>query len=203
MRERRMSKTIYDKWRELDLKVEDSKVIISNFFLSLSTKTKLYLGVSSESQFIYLEFEKGILDKVELPELKGLEIGISTEATIDKTKEFIKIRNRTNNVELFVAFSSSLCDALFESSNYFEAFNALAQTIKEYRSFFANLNMSLSLQEEQGLCAELLELSKLVDEKGEDTVQCWAGPSRNKGISCSIQKLLKLNQPWGNLIQVY
>lgn len=200
MRERPMSKTIYDKWRELlDLKVEDSKVIISNFFLSLSTKTKLYLGVSSESQFIYLEFEKGILDKVELPELKGLEIGISTEATIDKTKEFIKIRNRTNNVELFVAFSSSLCDALLESSNYFEAFNALAQTIKEYRSFFANLNMSLSLQEEQGLCAELLELSKLVDEKGEDTVQCWAGPSRNKRDFLFNTKALEVKSTLGQL----
>lgn len=64
--------------------------------------------------------------------------------------------------------------------DYCAAFNALAQTIKDYRAFFSNLNVSLSLQEEQGLCAELLELSKLIDEKGEDVVQCWFGPSKNK-----------------------
>ena len=154
-----MSKTIYDKWRELlDLKIEDSKTIISNFFLSLSTKTKLYLGRSADTQFLFLEFEKEILNKVELPELKGLEICQSVEPTIDKTKDYIKIRNKTNNVELFIAFSSSLCDALIDAVDYYSAFNVLVQTIREYRSFFSEMNTNLSLQEEQGLCAELLEL---------------------------------------------
>ena len=195
-----MSKTIYDKWRELiDLKIEDSKIIISNFFLSLFTKTKLYLGKSTEAQLIFLEFEKGVLNKVELPELKGLEICQSVEPTIDKTKEYIKIRNRTSNIELFVAFSSSLCDALVETGDYYSAFNALVLTIKEYRAFFSNMNVSLSLQEEQGLCAELLELSKLIDKKGEDVVQSWAGPSRNKRDFLFETKALEVKSTLGQL----
>lgn len=176
-----MNKTIYDKWRELlDSKIEDQQIIISNYFLSLKTKTKIYIGRSSDSQFIYLEFEQNVLDNVELPELKGLEISLSCEPTIDKTKQYIKIRNKTNNVELFIAFSSSLCDSIIDTIDYYSAFEALDLVIKEYRSFFTKESKSLSLQEEQGLCAELLELKNLISIKGEDVVQCWAGPSRNK-----------------------
>ncbi len=195
-----MSKTIYDKWRELlDLKIEDSKTIISNFFLSLSTKTKLYLGRTADTQFLFLEFEKEILNKVELPELKGLEICQSIEPTIDKTKDYIKIRNRTNNIELFIAFSSSLYDALVDTIDYYSAFNVLVQTIKEYRSFFSEMNTNLSLQEEQGLCAELLELSKLIEIKGEDVVQNWAGPSKNKRDFLFETKALEIKSTLGQI----
>ncbi|UKI51883.1 MAG: hypothetical protein L6V79_06920 [Clostridium sp.] len=50
------------------------------------------------------------------------------------------------------------------------------------------------------MCAELLELSKLVDEKKEKILSnVGLDQVETKGISCSIQKLLKLNQPWGQL----
>ena len=70
-----------------------------------------------------------------------------------------------------MAFSSSLYDLLVNTTDYYSAYNALVITIKEYQSFFSNVNNSLSLQEEQGLCAELIELSALIDKKGEDVVK--------------------------------
>ncbi len=195
-----MSKSIYDKWREvLDTAIEDSSIMISNYFLSLSTKTQLYIGKSNKYQFIFLEFGNGVLDNVELPELKGVEISLSQEASIDKTKEYIKIRNKTDNTELFIAFSSSLCDALIDTHDYQSVFVALDTVIKEYRAFFTSENHSLTLQEEQGLCAELLELSRLIDVKGEDAVQCWAGPSMNKRDFLFDTKALEIKSTLGQV----
>ena len=176
-----MNKTFYNKWQELlDLKIDDSRVVITNCFLSLEAKTRLYIGRSLEAQFVYIEFAKSSLDNLNLPIVKGLETIRVSEPKIDKTKDYIKISNKTNNKELFVAFSSSLYDLLVNTTDYYSAYNALVITIKEYQSFFSNVNISLSLQEEQGLCAELIELSALIDKKGEDVVMNWMGPSRNK-----------------------
>lgn len=195
-----MSKTIYEKWNELnEMQVSDSRVVISNCYLSLSAQTHLYIGVSRESQFIFIEFDPHILEQTKLPELKGVEISLNAEPTINKTKEYIKIRNKTDNKELFVAFSSSLCDSLIETTDYYSAFNSLSATIKEYQDFFACEKTGLSLQEEQGLCAELLELSKLLDIKGEDAVQCWMGPSRNKRDFLFGQSALEIKSTLGQL----
>lgn len=175
-----MSKTIYEKWRELLDAPEDSNVHISNFFLSLNAATKLYLGINQDSQFIFVEFDKSILNNVSFPELKGLEIEVCLEPSIDGSKEYVKIKNKTTNVDLFIAFSSSLYDLLIDTVDYYSAFISINLVIKEYMDFFSNEKKGLSLKEEQGLIAELLELSHLIDIKGENVVKCWMGPSRNK-----------------------
>lgn len=195
-----MSKSIYEKWNELnELHINDSQVVISNCYLSSSAQTRLYIGTSQETQYIFIEFDPHVLDQTELPELKGVEVSLNAEPTINKTKEYIKIRNKTNNTELFVAFSSSLCDSLMETTDYYSAFNSLVGTIKEYKDFFACEKTGLSLQEEQGLCAELLELEKLLDSKGEDAVRCWMGPSRNKRDFLFSQSALEIKSTLSQL----
>lgn len=93
---------------------------------------------------------------------------------------YIYIQNDSNNEDIFVAFSSSLSDALSNTKSYFEAFNKLNDTLKEYKDYFANQTPSLSKIEEQGLYCELYELSNLIDKFGEKIILNWLGPSKNK-----------------------
>ena len=195
-----MSKTIFEKWYEISLAVKNSNSLqISNYFLSLNAKTKLYLGKTKDGQLLYIEFEPYALANVELPALKGIELTIVEEKRIDPTKKYIKIKNNTSNEELFMAFSSSLCDALSKSNDYYSAYIAMNKVIKDYREFFSNKNSSLSPQAEQGLCAELLELKKLIINKGEKTVFSWMGPDKNKRDFLFNKSALEIKSSLGQI----
>ena len=173
-----MLKTVYEKWEEL--KKEDSS-IIKQFYLGEKSKAKIYFCISSAQNLgIFIEFEKGILSNLDIPVLSGMKIVVCDANNIDNSKEYIYIENLNQDEEIFEAFSSSLSDELFECRSYIDLYNGLINTIKKYKDYFSNPNKFLSKQEEQGLCAELIELSKLIDIRGEQVVNNWLGPSKNK-----------------------
>ena len=174
-----MSKTVFEKWIEVEEKSVDDNYILE-YYLSQKTKTRIYFSLIDSSKVIYLEFSKEALSSYDCPDLKGLDISVQDVNVISLEKRYIVIKNATNNNEIFLAFSSSLCDALIDVDSYFETFNVLKAVIKEYKEYFANPNKILSQQEEQGLCAELLQLKYLVEKFGENIVINWQGPRRNK-----------------------
>ena len=174
-----MSKTVFEKWIEVEEKSVDDNYILE-YYLSQKTKTRIYFSLIDSSKVIYLEFSKVALSSYDCPDLKGLDISVQDVSVISSEKRYIVIKNATNNNEIFLAFSSSLCDALIDVDSYFETFNVLKAVIKEYKEYFANPNKILSQQEEQGLCAELLQLKYLVEKFGENIVINWQGPRRNK-----------------------
>ena len=176
-----MSKTVYEKWSELHSKAcNSSNLIIVESYLKKDSKTKLYFGESQTTQCIYIEFEQGFLKDIDLPDLKGIELSIVKEPVIDCNKEYIKIVNNSNKYELFLALSSSLYDDFIDATTYEGVFCSFKNTLKEYRDIFSSKDVVLSLQEEQGLCAELLEIKELILQKGEDVITCWQGPNKNK-----------------------
>ena len=174
-----MSKSVIEIWVEV-VKKSIVENYILEYYLSSKTKTRVYFGLIDAVKVIYLEFSKNALNACEALELKGLDISIQDVSVISPEKRYIVIKNVLGNDEIFLAFSSSLCDALLDIDSYFEAFNALKAVIKEYKDYFSNPNKTLSQQEEQGLCAELLQLEYLVKKFGEKVVINWQGPKRNK-----------------------
>lgn len=176
-----MLKNVYEKWNEIDEIFQKNKEdFIMNFYMSRETISQVYLAIENEKKAIYVEFSKDSLFDVECPSLKGMKIEICKNESIDANKKFIKITNESNSEEVFLAFSSSLCDSLMNCSNYFDTYKIILNVIKEYKDYFSNSNHQLSLSEEQGLCAELIELSKHIEKFGDKCVYNWQGPSKNK-----------------------
>ena len=83
---------------------------------------------------------------------------------------------------MFIPFIAELiCKDL---SNPLEALN---ETLKEWREFWAGKRARLTKQEQVGLLGELLTLSKLVENSGPKMVNNWGGPM----IGCMILKVKK------------
>ena len=176
-----MIKTVYEKWLEIEKSEKGvDEIFVSHFYLSKKTKTNLYLGVENGKKIAYLEFSIESLSNYNSPSLLGMEINAVDAPFIDPTKKYILIKNISNSIEIFYAFISSLCDELIDTTSYLEAFQALGNVIKEYKDYFSDSNKALSLKEEQGLCAELLEFKKVINIYGEEAVLNWQGPNKNK-----------------------
>lgn len=176
-----MIKSIFNKWDELKNQcVNDNLEIVTPYHLGNDCITKLYLSFSHNCIGLYLEFSREALTNFKIQRINGMSISIKEAPFINKEKQYIYIQNDSNNEDIFVAFSSSLSDALSNTKSYFEAFNKLNDTLKEYKDYFANQTPSLSKIEEQGLYCELYELSNLIDKFGEKIILNWLGPSKNK-----------------------
>lgn len=175
-----MLKNVFEKWEEVKENASKDKKYISSYYLGNKSITKLFFGIDDENMCLYLEFTKESLVDIEIPNIKGMSIEIVTEPSIDLVKKYILIKNETQNEAIFEAFSSSLVDELVNTISYFDVYDKLKNVVKEYKNYFANSNKTLSKQEEQGLCAELLELSNLISIKGQEAVINWQGPSKNK-----------------------
>lgn len=176
-----MFKSIFEKWDEINKELESGvKSYILDYYLSKKSAVKTYLGIDNEQKTIYIEFTKEALSDFKCPAFKGMDISINDVPAINPDKRYIIIKNISQKDELFMAFSSSLCDGLLPTTTFFDAFQAILSTIKEYKDYFSNPNNNLGLLGEQGLCAELLELKELIIKKGETAVLNWQGPNKNK-----------------------
>lgn len=177
-----MTKTVFEKREEVKKSSINSNNgnIVQAYFLGSKCITNIYFGIISKKMTIFLEFDDGILVNLKMPIIKGMEISIISAPFINSAKKYIYIGNNFDNDEIFEAFSSSLADKIVTAKSYFDVYNELILVLKEYKDYFSNSIKTLSKQEEQGLCAELLELSSLIDTKGEDVIYSWQGPSRNK-----------------------
>ena len=175
-----MIKTVYEKWEDVKSNSVKDKNYVAKYYLGPKSTANIYFGISDEKMCIYLEFTKEVLADLDIPTLKGMTIKVSSEAFINPNKKYLVVKNESQNEEIFEAFSSSITDGLVDATSYFDVYAVFKTVVKEYKDYFANPNKLLSKQEEQGLCAELLELSNLISLKGENVVNNWQGPSKNK-----------------------
>ncbi len=187
-----MLKTVYQKWEELKLeKKDENEIYTALYYLGSSSITNLYFSIFQDKMIAYIEFTKETLMNLELPNLKGINIVITEADFIDPNKKYIKIENHLDNEDIFIAFTSSLADVLSFSKSYFDVYDNFVKIVREYKDYFANPNFSLNKYQEQGLCAELIELSKIILKKGEKSILNWMGPSKNKRdfvfCDCSIE----------------
>lgn len=176
-----MLKSIYEKWIELKEKnIDINENYIAAFYLGKESITNLYLSINKNKMRIYIEFTKEVLESLDVPQVKGMKVEIQQAKFINENKKYICIENESNNEAIFIAFSSSLADELMNTKTYFDVYQKFIKIVKEYKEYFSNPNFRLSKSEEQGLCAELIELEKLIDVKGESVILTWQGPSKNK-----------------------
>ena len=175
-----MLKTVYEKWEEVKNNSIRDKNYIAKYFLGSKSQANIYFGIADEKMCIYLEFTKEVLADFNVPTLKGMVIKVASEPSIDPKRKYLIIKNESQNEEIFEAFSSSITDGLVNATSYFDVYETFKKVVKEYRDYFANPNKVLSKQEEQGLCAELLELSDLISLKGDSVINNWQGPAKNK-----------------------
>lgn len=175
-----MPRDVYDKWKEVKKHQSENGIYIVQVVIGNKGLAKFYLGTKNNKSYIYINFPKEMLENIKLPNLKGMNFIIDKVDEIQTGEEYLIVENVSENDVIFESFSSSLVDELFGLTNYHDIFDAVLKTIKEYKDYFANPNKALSKQEEQGLCAELLELYKLILLKGDNVVFNWQGPSKNK-----------------------
>ena len=175
-----MLKSVYEKWEEVKSGSAKDKNHVAKYYLGAKSSANVYFGISDEKMCIYLEFTKEVLADLDIPTLNGMTIKVSSESFIDPNKKYLVVKNESQNEEIFEAFSSSIADGLATSRSYFDVYETFKKVVKEYKDYFANPNKILSKQEEQGLCAELLELSNLIALKGEGVINSWQGPAKNK-----------------------
>lgn len=175
-----MIKNVYSKWEDLEKNLEGAESFVSEYFVSSQNPNKIYFGIEKSSKVIYLEFFHNEIMNYNTPNINGMDISIVSNDYINKEKLFLKIKNNLENEEIFISFSSTLTDALYESSSSYETLNIFEDIIKYYKDYFSNKNFQLSEKEEQGLCAELIELNDQIDKHGEHVVLNWLGPNKNK-----------------------
>lgn len=176
-----MLKTVFQKWEELKLENKnENEIYTALYYLGNSSITNLYFSIFQNKMILYIEFTKEAVMNLELPNLKGINIVIADTDFIDPSKKYIRIENYLDNEDIFIAFTSSLADVLSDSKSYFEVYENFVKVVKEYKDYFANPSFCLTKFQEQGLCAELIELSKLILKKGEKAILNWMGPSKNK-----------------------
>ena len=176
-----MLKSVYEKWEELRKGViNPNDNYIAAYYLGTKSITNLFFALNQEKMSAYIEFTKEVLAEFYIPNIKGMKIEVISADFINPNKKYIKIENDTDNNEIFIAFTSSLADALVDSKSYYDVYEEFKNVVKEYKDYFSNPNHSLSKIEEQGLCAELLELARMIEVKGENALLNWQGPSKNK-----------------------
>ena len=176
-----MTKTIYEKWEELESKVPSSGNNVYEYYLSKKANNKLYFGIdSNKNKKIYIEFDIAAIQNYNLPEILGMKITKIKAPYIDANKRYIAIENDSDSEEVFLAFTATLVDKIFDSKSNSKTIESFEATIKYYKDFFSNPNKSLSDSEEQGLCGELLYLKTLIENSGQENVLYWLGPNKNK-----------------------
>lgn len=176
-----MLKTVYEKWEELKkLSIDENQENISLFYLGKNSYSNMYFSILRNQLGIYIEFTKEVLARLDIPNVKGMTISIKGNEHINKNRMYIFVQNCAENDEIFQAFSSSLSDRLADANSYYDVYEIFKQVTQEYKEYFSNPNYQLSKAEEQGLCAELIELKHLIEIKGDSAVYNWQGPAKNK-----------------------
>lgn len=177
-----MIKSIYEKWEEIENNCSDSNGgTVYAYYLSKMAHNKLYFGISDiKTKKVFIEFETKVIENYKLPEILGLKIKRAKATFIDENKAYIVVENEKESDEVFLAFISTLVDNIYNSKSDSQTIEQFEKTIKYYKEFFSNPNKSLSNNEEQGLCGELLYLRDLIINNGENCVNNWLGPNKNK-----------------------
>lgn len=136
-----------------------------------------------KNKALYIEVESYVVDKIKLPQIKGLSFEFISVPAIDSSKIYLKVSLTNTNVmeEAFEAFTVSVFNSIQDITNSFEAVDVICQLVYDYEEFFGSeKEKRLTKQEEQGLFGELLFLESVLDKKGEDYLSIWTGPQKNK-----------------------
>lgn len=176
-----MIKSIYEKWEEIEQKsASTNKSCIAAYYVGKTCPCAVYFAVVEGKKGVYIEFDAADLKGYKCPSVNGLVIEVRKEPKISQTKSYLYVENNVESQEIYLVFTSSLMDALAETTIPLGVIEAFENTIKDLRTYFSNSKKPLSEREEQGICAELLFLKETIEKHGENAVLRWMGPEKNK-----------------------
>ncbi len=181
------SANLYDVWENITKKaMNECESDLQNIYVPYGSCKFGMTFISTnrlKSKALYIEVEDYVVDKIKLPQIKGLSFEFISVPAIDSSKIYLKISLVNTNVmeEAFEAFTVSVFNNIQDISNSLEAVDIICQLVYDYEEFFGlEKEKRLTKQEEQGLFGELLFLESVLDKKGEDYLSIWTGPQKNK-----------------------
>ena len=135
-----MIKSVFEKWIEINQIALTNDNYCCEYYIGEKCKTKVYFGIVDAIKVVYLEFDKTTLNNYKPVQINGLKIDVKQVDFISRDKEYICVENENNKDEIFIAFCSTLCDNLVDTSSYISAVNVFEDTIKYYKDFFSKTN---------------------------------------------------------------
>lgn len=178
---------IYSRWEKLGQKIEEDIKYSDNRYrleaLPFEWNNPVFLSDNIKgNKSIYIEFhEDEIKDYVPL-QINGLDIKVTANNQISSNMLYLNIALHDIVLEpAFLAFTSSIITNIQLCTSSLDSINTIENIIKKYTDFFSkkNINKITSIKE-QGLFAELYELSYQIDKRGEECVKSWEGPEKRR-----------------------
>lgn len=187
-KEKKMTNSnLYDAWETIVLKAKNEcNSNNQNIYVPYGSCQfgMTYISTNRiKNKSLYIEVLPEAADKIQMPKIQGLSFEYLSVPAIDISKMYLRISlvNTDALEEAFEAFTVSVINSIQSLTSSVDVLVTISQLVFDYESFFGSEKTKhLSKQEEQGLFGELHFLSKLIEEKSEDSVQWWMGPSKNK-----------------------
>ena len=176
---------LFDTWKKLhqslEIKDNDDHIIYRGFYNCSFGGTYICSDkIGNESLYITLDDEAA--QKFQSPNVTGISFSIEENQSLsDKKCLKICLTPGCNIQEAFEAFTVTLLMRISLIEKPIDALEEVYDTCHEYMDFFRKGGKTtLTDTEEQGLFGELLVLNELIDLIGDDAINCWMGPDRNR-----------------------
>lgn len=173
---------IFSKWEELENQVRLKNSLTPVFINVFSTPiVDLFIQNSINKDYAIILH---INDKREIDinrEISGIKVKTYINNSVDKEYPSIVIENMDKDlINIFKAFSATLCENLDERLEFEDVENIINETINSYKNYFSGKKENLSDLEQQGLFGELLYLKEQLETGNIDVLDCWEGVYKNK-----------------------
>lgn len=184
--------TIYnmiEKWKKLNEEIENDSIYKDEAYfrikpLEMDLYNAFYMAMNiRKNMLIYIEFPANCvsLKTYNFPFLSGIKMKVKNEKNISSNNEYLIIeKNEECPEELFLSLCISLVEKVKNSTTDKETILYIDIVLKEYSNLLKKKSKVLSKEEEQGLYCELVYLEELMEIYGDNAVEYWTGPQKNK-----------------------
>lgn len=171
-------KNIFEEWRML----EEQKLIeynVSGKNILLDPRFDIFLKKDSKGSYSISILSNYVLDEELDIDMYGIVVKTMIDKDVDNNKKSIVIQNtNSNNIDIFMAFSSSLYEKAVSNPNLM-LFDLIRETLNDYKEYFKGTKNILSDVEQQGLFGELYYILEHIEEN-PNIIKNWEGVHKNK-----------------------
>ena len=173
---------IFSKWEELENQVRVKNSLTPVFINVFATQVvDLFIQNSINKDYAIILH---INDNREIDinrEIAGIKVKTYINNSVDREHPSIIIENMDKElINIFKAFSATLCENLEEKLEYDDIEDIINETINSYKNYFSGKKDNLSDLEQQGLFGELLYLKEELENGNSNALDCWEGIYKNK-----------------------
>lgn len=173
---------IFSKWEELENQVRVKNSLTPVFINVFATQVvDLFIQNSINKDYAIILH---INDNREIDinrEIAGIKVKTYINNSVDREYPSIIIENMDKElINIFKAFSATLCENLEEKLEYDDVEDIINETINSYKNYFSGKKDNLSDLEQQGLFGELLYLKEELENGNSNSLDCWEGIYKNK-----------------------